>query len=316
MGLFHERIMNKTSPILISGATGLVGKSLVSRLRRDYPGQEIRVLTRRPNSLGEEAGSLFKTFHWEPDSGELDASALEDVSTIVHLAGEPVAQRWTARVKRRIQSSRIDGLHLLRQACLQHGHRPRVVSASAIGYYAPGDGMRDERSGCGDGFLANVVRDWEKAAVDLGDLGGGHAIVRIGLVLSDRGGALAPLLPLYRFGLGAPLASGLQWQSWIHIEDLSRLLVDIIHDRALSGVFNGVAPNPVVQREFSQCLASALGRPHFLPHVPAWALRLRFGRAADALLASHRIASIRLEEIGFQFDYPTLRQSFGALFPK
>ena len=157
--------------------------------------------------------------------------------------------------------------------------------------------------------MADVVKEWEDAAADLGSLGGGHVTFRIGLVLSAKGGVLERLLPIYRFGLGAPLASGKQFQSWIHIDDLVGLLMAALAHPEWHGPYNAVAPVAVSQREFSRTLAGVLNRPHFFPNVPAAALRLWFGEAAEALLASHKVRPERLLEAGYSFEFSSLEKA-------
>ena len=295
-----------SSPILITGATGLVGRALMAELTRRHPDRPLRFLTRDPSRHPSTPHHPAEAFGWNLETQEIQKGALEEVGTIIHLAGEPVAQRWTDAAMRKIRTSRIDSLDLIRAACQDAGAAPRIISASAIGFYPPGDDTKSESMVGGQGFLADTVSDWEKSAAQLGGLGGGHASLRIGLVLSTKGGALQRLLPIYRWGLGAPLASGNQWQSWIHLDDLVTLMAEAVDNDAFSGPVNAVSPHPVTQRKFSQALAKVLRRPHFFPAVPSWALRLWFGEAAEALLASHRILPEKLQSLDFQFQHPDL----------
>lgn len=295
-----------STPILITGATGLVGRALMVELSRRFPNRPLRLLTRNPSRYTSSSQHPAQAYGWNLEMQEIQPEALEGVGTVIHLAGEPVAQRWTGATRKKIRESRIDSLDLIRSACLKSGVAPRVISASAIGYYPPGDDPKTEEMVGGDGFLADVVADWEKSAEALGDLGGGHTALRIGLVLSTKGGALERLLPIYKWGLGAPLASGEQWQSWIHLDDLVAIIASAVENEAFSGPINAVAPQHVIQREFSQTLAEALKRPHFFPAVPSWVLRLWFGDAAEALLASHRVLPSKLKALGFEFQHPDL----------
>ena len=288
---------------MITGATGLVGNALVPLLATADPSRRINVLTRQPGRVQEVAGIPVQAFGWSPSDGQLDRQSLEGVTHVIHLAGEPVAQRWTDANKQRIRDSRTGGLQLLRAACSAEGIAPKVISASAVGIYAPGPGLRTEEADRGHGFLADVVADWEAATAEFGALGGGHVSFRIGLVLSARGGVLQKLLPLYRAGLGAPLASGRQFQSWIHVADLARLFATAVDRKDWQGPFNAVAPVAVSQRTFSQTLAKVLHRPHFLPPVPGLALKLVYGDAAAALLASHNVSPERLKSEGFEFEF-------------
>ncbi|MGB1618369.1 MAG: TIGR01777 family oxidoreductase [Flavobacteriales bacterium] len=286
------------STVLVTGASGLVGRSVVRRLHEEYPLAKIHILGRNASGV-----------HWNPDLGHLDQRALLGVDGLVHLAGETVAQRWTSSVKARIRSSRIDSLALIEAICREHGLAPRVVSASAIGWYPSGDSVQDESMPAATDFLAEVVQDWEAGAAALGSRGGGHVSLRIGLVLSAHGGVLGKLVPLYRRGLGSPLAPGTQWQSWIHVDDLTDMILQGLSDTAWEGSVNAVSPNPVAQREFSRTLARVLRRPHVLPAVPRFAIQLLYGEAAHALLASHRITPARALDSGFAFRHPNLEEA-------
>ncbi|MGB1072885.1 MAG: TIGR01777 family oxidoreductase [Flavobacteriales bacterium] len=292
--------------VLITGATGLVGRALLRRLSLDRPETEIRLLGRSARGIREWEGIPVQGFGWNPVDGALDAAALDGVDCIVHLAGETVAQRWSPAVKGSIRDSRIASLSLLEQACRRVNVAPRLVSASAIGWYPSADHVQRESDPVGSGFIAEVVRDWEAAAASLGALGGGHAALRTGLVLATGGGVLGKLVPLYRLGLGSPLSPGTQWQSWIHIDDLVSLFLASMEQRQWEGAFNAVSPNPIRQQAFSRSLAQALGRPHILPSVPQWAIRLLYGEAANALLASHRILPARTLAAGFKFQHENL----------
>lgn len=305
--------MTKGSPfsgfpdcVLITGGTGLVGRALIRRLSMEHPDTEIRLLGRTAR-LSEAVGGISVRGHtWNPAEGSMDRSALDGVDCIVHLAGETVAQRWSPAVKRRIRDSRIAALGLLEAACTAEKLAPRIVSASAIGWYPSSDRIQRESDPVGSGFIAAVVRDWEAAAASLGSLGGGHVTLRTGLVLAAGAGVLGKLTPLYRLGIGSPLAPGTQWQSWIHIEDLVSLFVRAMRRPEWEGPFNAVSPDPIQQQAFSRSLAKALGRPHVLPAVPQWAIRLLYGEAAHALLASHRILPAKTRAAGFEFQHQNL----------
>ena len=302
----------KHHSILVTGGTGLVGRALLPELHRRFPECKLHVLTRQPDRLQSIGGIPVVAFGWDPGTGRIDAASMDGVAYVVHLAGEPVAQRWTEAARKRIRDSRVRSTQLLESAARETSSTPKIISASAIGFYSTGDAMRSERDACGDGFLAEVVRDWEDATRAFGALGGGHTLFRIGLVLSRHGGILKRLIPLYRRGLGAPLGSGLQWQSWVHIDDLVAMFAGAIGHGDLKGTFNAVSPQPVSQLEFSRTLARVMHRPHFLPAVPAWALSLWFGEAAEALMASHRIHPERLEDLGFSFSHPDLEKALCA----
>ena len=272
----------------------------------DQPNTEIRLLGRRAQWTDEVEGIPVHGHNWNPTDGMLDCTALEGVDCIVHLAGETVAQRWSPSVKLRIRESRIAALGLLEAACRAGHHTPRIVSASAIGWYPSADRVQRESDPAGSGFIAEVVRDWEAAAASLGNLGGGHVALRTGLVLAAGGGVLGKLTPLYLLGIGSPLAPGSQWQSWIHIDDLVSLFMTAMAKTDWEGPFNAVSPVPILQQGFSRSLAKALGRPHVLPAVPQWAVQLLYGEAAHALLASHRIVPAKTLAAGFEFQHQNI----------
>jgi hypothetical protein len=218
-----------------------------------------------------------------------------------------VAQRWTADVKRRILSSRVQGTHSLIRAIQALPVRPGVlVCASAIGYYGSrGDEILSESAAPGGDFLAEVCSAWERAAQAAAELGMRVVSLRIGVVLDPAGGALAQMLPPFRAGLGGPIAGGQAWTSWIHLNDLVRLFAWAMGHPALAGPVNAVAPNPVRNESFTRALGAALHRPALFP-VPALALKLLFGEMAGVVLASQRVAPEKAKESGFQFDWPDL----------
>lgn len=302
---------NPEGAILITGGTGLIGRRLVQALSQRHPQRRLHLLSRRDQPAVHGSNRYF--FAWSPDHGTLDPRALEGVNTVLHLAGETVAQRWTPAVRARIRHSRIGGLTLIQKMCEEQGLCPRVVSASAIGGYASSPDLQDEHAPFGQGFIETVVADWESAAQSLGALGGGHVCLRLGLVLTPKGGVLGRLLPLYRMGLGSPLSPGTQWQSWIHIDDVVGLFLHALDTPDWSGAYNAVSPHPVRQANFSAELAGALRRPHWLPRVPRIALRILYGEAAHALLASHRIQPARTESEGYAFQHPHLKEALAHL---
>ena len=217
---------------------------------------------------------------------------------VVHLAGANVGQRWTASHKANILKSRTEGTALLANALAQAGFSGTFIQASAIGLYGECE-HAGESSLKGEGFLSDVTAAWESAAKGLLPEGARHVTMRIGLVLSDRGGTLDKLLPIYRLGLGAPLGSGQQWMSWIHLDDVVRFVVHAASDPHVVGPHNLVAPEPVTNRTFSQTLAHTLSRPHVAPAVPAFALKLAMGEMASLLLTSQHVVPENLNRMGF-----------------
>jgi len=287
--------------ITVSGASGFIGRRLLRELTA--AGHSLHVLSRH---AGTNLPAGVKLSVWDPVKGAPPPESLEQADAIIHLAGEPVAQRWTAEVKRRIRASRVEGTRRLVDGLRSISRRPAVlVSASATGYYGPrGDELLDESSPPGMGFLPEVCVAWEKEAQEATQLGIRVVSLRIGLVLDPRGGALARMLPPFRFGAGGRLGSGRQWMSWIHLADLVEM-IRFAAERPVTGALNGVAPAPVTNREFTAELGTALHRPTLFP-VPQFALKVAFGEMAEVLLESQRAMPRAAEAAGFQFRFPRL----------
>jgi uncharacterized protein (TIGR01777 family) len=288
--------------ILITGSSGLIGTASIPALEKD--GIEITRFLRQPPS--EPTGSFL--------TGPLNPESLSGFDAVINLGGEPVAGRWTPAKKKRILESRIAGTLQLSSALALANPIPRVmISASAIGYYGDrGDETLTEDSRSGDGFLAEVCRQWESATKSASDAGTRTVQMRIGVVLSARGGALKEMLLPFKFGLGAKLGSGKQWLSWVHIADLVGAVHHIL-DNPINGPVNLVAPNPVTNAEFTQTLGAVLSRPAFL-RLPSPVARLIFGEMADGvLLAGQRVKPAKLEASGYLFQYPELRPALEDL---
>ncbi|KAB2889920.1 MAG: TIGR01777 family protein [Desulfobulbaceae bacterium] len=290
--------------ILITGASGLIGSSLVESLFKK--GHTIRSLRRHKE---KNWGRL-----WDTES--LDTA--EDQSpfdAVIHLAGENVANgRWNAKRKEQILRSRVDGTWELVDYISQPGKRPKVfVCASATGYYGNcGDAVVDERSPAGSGFLAEVCRQWEETAAKA-ELAGIRVVnVRFGMVLSPRGGALLKMLPAFKAGLGGVIGSGEQFIGWIGMRDLTEIVSFVIENDSLSGPFNVVTPNPVTNRTFVKTLGEVLGKPAIFP-APAVLVRLLFGEMADEMvLSSCRVMPAKLLDAGYRFQEEDLRQVLAA----
>jgi uncharacterized protein len=241
------------------------------------------------------------------------------VHAVVHLAGAPIAQRWTAKSRQEILNSRTKSTQTLTHtmASLPLDERPRVfLCASAVGIYPSTSELLDETAPVGPGFAAEVVQAWEAEAIEAEALGCRTVRIRIGLVLSAEGGILGSLKPLFSLGLGSAIGSGNQWQSWIHIEDLSRMMLWSLRSDEVQGVYNGVSSNPVTNRTFSKELAHALHRPFFLPAVPSMVLKWVFGEMSSVLLASNRVTSAKVAEAGFEFQHPNLEEAMANLYPR
>lgn len=286
--------------IVVSGASGLVGSALVPYLRQE--GHEVLCLVRgAANAPGEVA--------WDPKGWTIDREALAGVEAAIHLAGEPIAAgRWNAERKEKIRQSRVDGTRFLAQTLAGLAEKPKVlVSASAVGFYGDrGEEELTEESPVGIGFLSEVCRQWEAAAEPARQAGIRVVHPRFGMVLSAAGGALEKMLPPFRMGAGARLGSGEQWMSFVHLQDLVRLLGFAAQREDLAGPVNAVAAEPARNSELTATLARALGRRARLA-APAFALRALFGEMADEmLLASARVLPRRLEKAGFELRFPTL----------
>jgi hypothetical protein len=277
-------------------------------------GHEVVRLVRRAPVPGEKA------VRWDPEKGEVDAAGLEGLDDVVHLAGENIASgRWNAARKAAIRASRVNGTRLLCDALAGLARPPKtLVCASAIGYYGDrGADVLTEESPPGAGFLPDVCREWEAASEPAARKGIRIVVLRIGVVLSPKGGALSRMLPLFRAGLGGVIGSGRQYVSWVALDDLVGIVLHALQSGELRGPVNAVAPNPVTNREFTEALGKALSRPTPLP-VPAFALRIAVGREmADALLlASARVVPCRLEETGYRFRFPELPAALRHLLGK
>jgi uncharacterized protein len=297
--------------IVIAGASGFVGGALVLALRD--AGHEVRRLVRRPPA---DADEVF----WNPAAGEIDVSRLEGCDAFINLAGENIsAGRWTAVRRDAIFRSRIDATRTLAAAVAKVTWKPAVlVNASAIGYYGDrGDEVLTEASSAGHGFLPEVCLAWETEAQAVVRHGLRVACLRFGVVLGADGGALAKMLPLFRFGLGGRMGAGRQWMSWIARDDVIAAIQYVLAERKCSGPLNCVAPTPVTNAEFTTTLGRVLHRPAVLP-VPALALRLVVGRgmADAALLASSRAVPERLLAAGFQFRFPALEPALRQILAR
>jgi uncharacterized protein (TIGR01777 family) len=301
----ESRFRGKTIPakmkILISGSSGFVGKALAPFLSTG--GHDVRPLVR---TVAQKEDHLPI---WNPERRLIDRSRLEGFDAVIHLAGENLGKgRWSRRKKARIRSSRVEGTRFLCESLAGLANPPKVlVSASAIGYYGNrGDEVLVEDSGPGAGFLADVCREWEEATEPARRAGIRVVNLRIGVVLSPAGGALAQMLPPFQAGAGGVLGSGQQYISWIAIDDLAGVIEHVIHDERLEGPVNAVATHPVTNREFTKTLGRVLGRPTVMS-IPAFAARMALGEAADeVLLASARVEPKMLSQTGYSFRYPHL----------
>jgi len=294
--------------VVVTGASGLIGSALVQSLRADNV-DIVRLVRRQARSADER--------QWDPARRGLDAAHLADADAVVHLAGAGIGdKRWSDDYKRTVVRSRVDGTMTIATtiATLPESSRPKVlVSASAVGFYGEtGEEAADESSPSGQGFLADVVRQWEAAAQPAVDAGVRVVHPRSGIVLSADGGALGKVLPIFKLGLGGPLGSGKQWMSWVALADeIAALRFLLTTD--IAGAVNVTAPEPVRNRDYTKAIAHALGRPAFA-WVPPPALRAALGDFADeGVLVSQRVVPARLEEAGFVFTYADIDAALAAL---
>jgi uncharacterized protein (TIGR01777 family) len=299
------------SKIIVSGASGLVGSGLLPLLG---DGQyEVSRLVRKQSDIdGGDMWSRRDLVPWDPVTGELDAAMLEGTEAVVHLAGENIAVgRWNNARKKKIRESRVDGTRLLCEKLAEIPTPPKVlICASAIGYYGHrGDESLTEESPVGEGFLPDLCREWEEATEAAAKAGIRVIRLRIGIVLSPRGGALKKMLVPFKMGAGGKVGDGRQYMSWISLDDLAAVIVHCIKDESISGAVNAVAPEAVTNKVFTKTLGKVLRRPTMFP-LPAFAAKIIFGEMAEAmLLCSSRVVPKALADSGFEFAHPGLESA-------
>ncbi|WP_328648017.1 TIGR01777 family oxidoreductase [Amycolatopsis sp. NBC_00348] len=292
--------------IIVSGASGLIGGRLVARLRAR--GDDVTTLSR-------SASTVPSVSQWDPLSGPAPIEALAGRDAVVHLAGEPLGQRLTDEVKDRVRRSRVSGTRNLVEGlrATPESERPRVlVSSSGVAYYGPrGDEEVTEEAPAGETFLSKVSLEWEREAAKAAEFGVRVVRMRTGVVLDASGGTLKSLLATYRAGLGGPIAGGAFAVPWIHLDDIVGLYIKAIDDASWSGAYNGTAPEPVTQREFSKALGRALHRPAVVP-MPGFALRMALGEMADMVTTGQRAVPRRALDGGYVYAYPQLDAALTA----
>jgi uncharacterized protein (TIGR01777 family) len=299
--------------VTVTGATGLIGLQLISALKAR--GDEVTVLSRDPERAGQRLA--VRAVAWDPLVDSAPVSALADADAVVHLAGEPVAQRWSAHVKEQIRVSRVKGTANLVAGLRDAGPRPRVlVSSSASGYYGDrGDEPLTEAATPGSDFLAEVCQEWEHGAEEGEALGLRVTRVRTGVVLSSDGGALKTMLPPFKAGVGGPVAGGRQYIPWIHLDDIVGIYLAALGGEGWSGPVNGCAPGAVTNKELSQALGHALHRPAVMP-IPAFALRVLYGDMAQLVTGGQRMIPERTLALGYEFRHPDLGEALSSALDK
>ncbi len=305
--------------ILLLGCTGFIGQNLIPKLLSE--GYELCVVSRQDINQFRVKVSLEKIAFLKLNLAEASnwdnqnlLNQLKNCDGIINLSGEPIAdKRWSEEQKQKIVNSRVNTTFCLMKNLKKNNLNPKfVINASAIGFYGTSlDKEFDETSLGGNDFLANLCKKWEKATSEK-PFFTRLVIFRIGIVLGTNGGALSKMLPIFKVGLGGPIGDGNQWMSWIHIDDLSNLIINAVKDKKYSGVFNAVAPKPVRMKEFSLVLAKCLNRPNLFP-VPGATLKLLLGDGAKLVLEGQKIVSIKLKNNFYKFKYPLLEEAISSL---
>lgn len=300
--------------ILITGGTGLIGRHLTKLLlEKNY---DVALLSRKRERI-----EGVRVYGWDVEKNFVDATALENVYCLIHLAGAGIAdQRWSEERKKEIIDSRTHSIELIASKLKEMGTRPKVfVSASASGYYGADTGNRHhiEEAPAGNDFLSAVTVKWEKAADAIAALGVRTVKLRTGIVLSKEGGALKKMAQPARFGFGAALGSGNQWVSWIHINDICRMYLEAIENESWEGPYNAVTSNPVTNQELTRQICASLHRPQWLPNVPAFALRVAFGEMASVVLGSNYVVNWRIvKETDFKYEFAKLEPALAHLLKR
>jgi len=293
--------MSKT--ILIGGGTGLVGIRLSEMLSQK--GYNVLHLSRKKN-----LNKKFPAYQWDLKNGTIDDEVIQKADVVINLAGAGIADaRWTKNRKKLIIDSRVDSTLLLKNTFEKAGKKLEAfISAAAIGYYGDrGEEMLTEDSEPGsEGFLAESCIAWEKALDEVKNTGWRTARIRIGIVLSTKGGALEKIILPVKFRIGGYFGDGQQWYSWIHIDDLCRMFIHILENENLSGTFNGTSPNPERNKPFTQNIGVAIGKPPIMAPGPEFVMRIALGEMADTIFSSTLVSSEKIEKTGFEFKFPEL----------
>lgn len=295
--------------VLVTGATGLVGTELVKQLHQ----QNIIVHYLTTSKSKIENRENYKGFYWNITTNEIDKACLDGVSAIFHLAGASIAKRWTSSYKKEIIESRVASVALLKRTLNETNHQVNhIIAASAVGIYE--DNLQvihtEDSDKLNDGFLGKVVKLWEAATKSFETLNLPVTQVRIGLVLSKKGGAFTRMSQPIKFGVGAPFGHGKQWQSWIHLEDLAAIFTHVMNGKHY-GVYNAVAPHPVTNKELTKAIAKHYNKPLWLPGIPKFVMNILLGEMHTILYESQKVSSEKLLASGFQFKIKQLKDFLG-----
>ena len=297
--------------VLITGATGLIGKAIVKQCHKK--GVLVHYLTTSKHKLSQEEN--YKGFYWNPRENEIDNACFDGVDAIINLAGATISKRWTSSYKKEILQSRIQTLQLLKHSLGTIEHNvEHIISASAIGVYPDSltNYYEETATETSSSFLGTVVEAWEHEVDNFKKINIKTTKVRIGLVLDEKEGALPQLAKPIKYGAGAAFGSGKQWQSWIHITDLARLFV-YVQQQQLEGVYNAVAPNPVTNEDLTKAVARTFNKPLWLPNIPKIFMRMVLGEMHILLFESQRVSSKKIEEHGFHYKYSNLQPALEDL---
>jgi uncharacterized protein len=298
--------------VFITGGTGFVGTTLTQKLAQK--GHEVTLLTR---SIKSHPAALQGVSYVEGDPTQKGRwqEKVADQDVVINLAGASIFRRWSDTVKKLIWDSRIQTTQNLVEALsARKGKETHLFSTSAVGYYGfHQDEVLDESSPLGEGFLADLSKEWESAAAKAKDYGVHVTLMRFGIVLGRRGGALQQMVTPFKWWMGSPLGSGNQWFSWIHEQDLVDIFLYLTKEKKISGAVNCTAPNPVTNRELTQTLGEVLGKPTFMPAVPGFMMSLMLGEFGSVLVKGQRVVPKRLLDAGFRFSFPDLRSALKNL---
>jgi len=293
--------------ILISGATGLVGREIINQCQ--LKGYLVHYLTTDKEKI--KTNPVLKGFYWNPKIQEIDTNCLKGIDAIINLAGASVSKRWTPNQKKEIENSRTDSIKLLHKLLSENQHAVKYfTSASALGIYPSSykNEYTETYEGINPTFLGNVVRQWEKEIDKIKALNISVSKLRIGVVLSKYGGALQEMVKPVQLGFGAALGNGKQQQSWIHVEDLAQMFLYVV-EKQLSGTFNAVSSNPVTNMEMTKAIAKRLKKPLWLPNVPSFVMKLILGEMSAIVLESQNLNNSKILNQGFTFKYDTLEKA-------
>jgi uncharacterized protein (TIGR01777 family) len=299
--------MSESKTVLIAGGSGLVGSRLSELLV--MKGYTVQHLTRHPKQHNK-----YKSFYWNIEDYVIDAKCLEQVFAVINLAGSGIAEKpWTLKRKMDLYNSRIYATRLLYETLSSHQHQVQCyIGASAIGYYPEGENLT-ESNNAGTSFLSSLCEKWEEESNQLSQKNIRTSIVRIGLVLTPRGGMLKEILKPFMLGIAPVFGSGLQWQSWIHIDDLCGVIIHLMERNDLNGTFNAVAPNPVRAIDMIRSIQLSRKYTGFKLKIPPFLLKLLLGERSTMLLASQKVSSAKLESTGYRFLYPEIKNVFNPL---